>query len=257
MTLQKYPRTPHLQGSRSQPGDEDLEDVPLSVLEGLPVVVEEKIDGANAGLSFDEDGELWLQSRGHYLTGGEREKHFQLFKTWAQCHRPWLWEVLGSRYLVYGEWCYAKHTCFYDALPHYFLEFDVFDRASGLFLSTSRRRALWEGRPVVSVPVLYEGPFQGLPSLGPALYRTGDWLLRLDEQARKLGLSVERVRAETDLDPRAEGWYVKTEEDGRVTGRYKFVRASFLTAVLDSGTHWLQRPLVPNLLADGTDIFSG
>jgi len=223
------------------------------VLDGHYVVVEEKIDGANAGLSF-EDGELRLQSRGHYLTGGEREKHFQLFKTWAQCHRPWLEEVLGERYLAYGEWVYARHTMFYDRLPHYFLEFDVLDRESGQFLSTERRRELWQGRPIVSVPVLYEGRSPEL-GIGPALYRSAAWRERLRASALRLGLDAERALAETDPSPLAEGLYLKTEAEGRVTGRYKFVRASFLTAVLDSGTHWLQRPIIPNELAEGVDIF--
>ncbi len=68
--LVKYPRTAHLEGSRLQPGDEDLEAVPFEDVRGLPLVVEEKLDGANAALSFDEEGDLLLQSRGHFLTGG-------------------------------------------------------------------------------------------------------------------------------------------------------------------------------------------
>ncbi|MCB9797908.1 MAG: RNA ligase family protein, partial [Alphaproteobacteria bacterium] len=85
--LRKYPRTRHVEGSRLQPGDEDLSAAPFSELAGQHLVVEEKIDGANAGLSFDDTGALMLQSRGHYLTGGGREKHFALFKTWASVHQ--------------------------------------------------------------------------------------------------------------------------------------------------------------------------
>jgi hypothetical protein len=73
----KYPRTPHLQGSRLQPGDEDLEAAPFAILKGQHVVVTEKMDGANSGISFSEEGKLQLQSRGHYLTGGAREKHLK------------------------------------------------------------------------------------------------------------------------------------------------------------------------------------
>lgn len=79
MKMHKYPRTPHLEGSRLQPGDEDLDSVPFAAIRGRYVVVEEKIDGANAGIRFDGAGELYLQSRGHFLTGGPREKHFNLF----------------------------------------------------------------------------------------------------------------------------------------------------------------------------------
>jgi hypothetical protein len=37
---------------------------------------------------------------------------------------------------MYGEWVYAKHTVFYDKLPHYFLEFDILETKTGAFLST-------------------------------------------------------------------------------------------------------------------------
>ena len=39
----KYPRTPHIQGSRLQPGDEDLRQRPFSDIAGRHVVLEEKI----------------------------------------------------------------------------------------------------------------------------------------------------------------------------------------------------------------------
>ena len=64
--MHKYPRTHHLQGSRLQPGDEDLDAVPWSEVISRHVVDEEKLDGANAALSLDEDGRLWLQSRRQY-----------------------------------------------------------------------------------------------------------------------------------------------------------------------------------------------
>ena len=127
--LRKYPRTPHLQGSRLQPGDHDLAQVPFAQLAGQVLVVEEKLDGANCAVSFDADGRLLLQSRGHYLTGGPREKQFGPFKAWAATVRYQLQPVLADRYVMYGEWLYAKHTVFYDALPHHFCEFDVYDRA--------------------------------------------------------------------------------------------------------------------------------
>ncbi len=140
VTIRKYPRTPHIEGSRLQPGDEDLRQIPFESIAGKHLVVEEKCDGANSAVSFGEDGELLLQSRGHYLTGGYRERHFNLMKQWATVHRDAFYELLGKRYIMYGEWMYAKHTVFYDALPHYFLEFDILDRETGRFLDTDTRR---------------------------------------------------------------------------------------------------------------------
>ena len=55
-TIIKYPRTPHIQGSRLQPGDEDLRQRPFSDIAGRNVVLEEKIDGANSAVSFTDDG---------------------------------------------------------------------------------------------------------------------------------------------------------------------------------------------------------
>lgn len=63
--LRKYPRTRHIRGSRLQKGDFDLSAAPFSELAGRHLVVEEKLDGANTGISFGPGGELRLQSRGH------------------------------------------------------------------------------------------------------------------------------------------------------------------------------------------------
>ena len=148
-----------------------MESVPFSELAGRHLVVEEKVDGANAAISFRADGELMLQSRGHFLTGGAREKHFTLFKQWAQVHRDALFERLGSRHVMYGEWLYAKHTVFYDMLPHYFMEFDILDVESEAFLSTPRRQKLLASLPIASVRVLSSGKMKSLKALTTLLGR--------------------------------------------------------------------------------------
>ena len=124
----KYPRTQHLQGSRLQAGDEDLSQVPFKEILGKNIVIEEKIDGANSAVSFDDDCNLLLQSRGHYLRGGYNERHYNLLKQWENLNMDLFYSALGNRYIMYGEWMYAKHTVFYDALPDYFMEFDIYDR---------------------------------------------------------------------------------------------------------------------------------
>jgi RNA ligase len=252
--LRKYPRTPHLRGSRLQPGDEDLAQVPFADVAGRYLVVEEKLDGANSAISFDAEGALLLQSRGHYLTGGPRERHFAPLKAWAAAMAPRLWPVLRDRYVLYGEWLYAKHTAFYDALPHYFCEFDILDQHTGDYLSTARRRALLAGTPVVSVPVLRAGTFTSLAELtalvGPSTAKTPHWRDALEQAATSAGVDASKALAETDSADDMEGLYLKREEGGVVTGRYKWVRPGFSSTVLDSGTHWLDRPIVPNQLAD-------
>jgi RNA ligase len=252
VSLLKYPRTPHLEGSRLQPGDEDLAAAPFARVKGRTVVVEEKLDGSNAGVSVGPGGALQLQSRGHYLTGGPRERHFALFKQWASANAADLRERLGERYVMYGEWLYAKHTVYYDALPAYFMEFDIYDRQEQVFLSTERRHQLLAGSQVVSVPVLAAGPATTAAALralvGPSLYKTARWREALQETALARGLDPDRAMRETNPSDLMEGLYLKVEADGVVQERYKLVRADFVTSILDAGGHWLDRPILPNRL---------
>lgn len=257
----KYPRTQHLEGSCLQEGDDDCPRVPYSDLAGCHIVVEEKMDGANAGLRFSPDADLLLQSRGHYLTGGGREKHFTLLKSWASAHEEALFDRLGDRFLMYGEWMHAKHTVFYDRLPHYFLEFDLLDVETGAFLSTSARRTILAGSPVVSVPVLYEGPAPRrlddlLAMIRHSLAKSDTWRESLRGSARRLGLDADRIAAETENSDLSEGLYIKVESEDRVLRRLKWVRSGFLQTILGNDAHWLSRPIVPNQLVPGADIFS-
>jgi RNA ligase len=257
----KYPRTPHLQGSKLQEGDHDLEQVDVGSLTGGALVWEEKVDGANAAFGFTGDGAPQLQSRGHVLRGGAREAQFNLFKAWVDAHRDAFHAVLGTRYIVFGEWCFAKHTVFYDRLPHYFLEFDVWDRTANRFVSTPARKTLLDGLTIVSVPVVHEGPVKGRAGiralLKPSLYKSTDWRGALREAALATRQDADKVVAETDSSDIAEGLYLKHEDGGQVIGRYKFVRADFLQAIAESGSHWQARPILPNGLAPGVDIFAG
>ena len=246
----KYPRTPHIQGSRLQPGDEDLRQRRFSEIEGRHVVLEEKIDGANSAVSFTDQGELRLQSRGHFLTGGARERHYDLLKQWGVVHKERLYEVLGDRYVMYGEWMYAKHTIYYDLLPNYFMEFDILDRETDRFLDTPSRHELISGLPVASCPLLASGKFTNIDEilkyLGDSKYISSDHIAHLREDAGRLGLDAGRVCRETDASRTMEGIYIKVEENGEVVDRMKYVRASFLQTVEESQSHWLDRPIVPN-----------
>lgn len=258
--MYKYPRTQHIEGSGLQPGDEDLSIVPCHELAGRFLVVEEKMDGANSAVSFSPDGRLLLQSRGHYLAGGEREKHFDLFKAWARRYTAELWDVLTDRYVMYGEWLYAKHSVFYTDLPHYFLEFDLLDKGDEQFLSTQRRReALAQAPFVASVKVLHQGTVESMQALrdmvGPSHFIAPDALRRLEAICQEKGLDAGRVLAETDQSGLMEGLYIKVEEDSTVQERYKYVRGGFLQTVLSANSHWLDRPIIPNGLRADAALF--
>lgn len=252
----KYPRTQHIRGSRFQHGDHDLEAAPWSELAGKYLVVEEKVDGANCGISFSHEGELLLQSRGHYLRGGPREAQFNLLKQWASCHRDAFFNALGTKYVMYGEWLYAKHTYFYDALPHYFMEFDVLDKDTGLMLSTKKRRQLLNSTPVTSVLVLHEGIVDSVKELASFIGRSNFITDHREEQLKAIAcagkLDYEEVKRQTDMSTDMEGLYVKIEDDNRVHGRYKYIRESFTSSIIDQEQHWHDRPIIANHLLPET-----
>lgn len=245
----KYPRTPHLEGSRLQDGDGDLKKISFASLIGKNVVIEEKVDGANVGISFDTDGHMLLQSRGHFLTGGYREKHYDLFKVWANERRELLLSLLSDRYILYGEWLYPKHKVYYDALPDYFLEFDIFDKEKEVFLDTDTRRTLLQGSGIYSVPVLARGIFQNkadvLRHLETSLFVTPFHLEALKEECLRLSLDFDLIMRETDASPLAEGLYIKVEENGKVSARMKYVREGYLQLSSIEG-RFLARPIIPN-----------
>ena len=138
---------------------------------------------------------------------------FALLKTWAATHAHRFQPVLRDRFIMYGEWLYAKHTVFYDALPHYFFEFDVFDRQSQVFLSTKARQDLLSGMPIMPVPVLRAGVCEKpetLPSLvKPSLYKSATWRDTLAAVATSQGLDVQEALKKTEDSELSEGLYFK------------------------------------------------
>ena len=255
----KYPRTQHLSGSELQRGDRP-ETMPFRELKGRHIVIEEKLDGANSAVSFSEDGELLLQSRGHYLMGGPRERHFAMLKTWATSLMQDLHDILGHRYVMYGEWMYAKHTVFYDRLPHYFHEFDVYDREEGVSEHArascpprgtrrgERARAL-RGSCTVRSP----------PPLAGAARAVQVPHLASEPRSRRAphGQHLDKVLAQTEDCDLSEGLYVKWEQQGVVAGRYKYVRPGFTQSLVEGDGHWQRRPILPNELAPGADLYGG
>lgn len=67
----KYPRTPHLFGSKGTDDDKHLGRDESEAFIGDPsLIVEEKLDGTNVGIHFTSAGRMVLQCRGHEITEG-------------------------------------------------------------------------------------------------------------------------------------------------------------------------------------------
>src|SRR2546425_8991127 len=93
----KYPRTPHLFGSKGTDDDKHLGRKESEAFIAHPsLIVEEKLDGTNVGIHFNSLRRMVLQCRGHEITEGMHPQ-YDLFKQWTSVKRLVLEEMLGSR----------------------------------------------------------------------------------------------------------------------------------------------------------------
>ena len=213
----RFPSTPHLAwlGQTTVPREDKL----LSAsdecaLLGGEVLVEEKIDGANIGLSLSEDGTLLVQNRGQYLTAPHTGQ-FARLPEWLIQHEEDVRNQLDAPLILFGEWSAARHSIRYDRLPDWFLLFDVYDRAAGRFWSSRRRHALASAAGLSIVPTLLRGQtdlaeLEQLLAEGSSQYRAGPM----------------------------EGLVVRRETKEWCECRVKLVRADFTQAISE---HWSRR----------------
>lgn len=254
MDFIKYPKTLHIDGSKFElpkVGKAGAKGEKLSLAKESVLVLEEKMDGTQLGISFSSPGCLQFQSRGTVLSGGETE--FARAKNWAYQHSQALWALLGLRYVLFGEWLYLKHTIFYDQLPDYFMEYDIYDRNSGCFLNTSSRMALLAGCPFIySVKVMAQGRFthsdQLIDYVGQSSFISASAVEVLRDIARQTAIAEEDLNKTSDTSGLMEGLYIKVENDSQVVSRYKLIRSDFIRKITLSGSHWKDRKPILNRL---------
>lgn len=231
----KFPKTPRY-----------VEEQDLLAWGKLRATVEEKVDGANVGIWFDTTGGLMLQSRGHVLRGGADERQFAPLHGWAASRLDALRVKLGANYVLYGDWCYAKHRAFYDALPDWFIGYDVLDRQASRFLDVKARDAILRACGIEIAPRLWQGLFGKIPFgalIGPSRFKTPQWKKALMREALRAKASDPMGDTDDSLD--LEGLYIRVETEGNLVGRVKLHRIGFEKVRSD---HWRERPLIRNAL---------
>jgi hypothetical protein len=219
----KFPHTPHLLwlGVGSPREDKMLKSAEAADFLSGEVIVEEKVDGANLGISLGPDGRLRPQSRGHYLAPGRSHEQWNPLWPWLAERRSALEDGLQGGLMLFGEWCYARHTVSYDMLPDWFLGFDVFEIGSRRFWSVDRRNAWLHERNLFSVPKVRRGRIQ-LNQFAPLLSTS----------------TIGHVSM--------EGIYLRRECGEWLQSRAKIVSVAFKQQIEE---HWTRRSVVPNHLA--------
>ena len=219
----RFPHTPHLAWlGQGLPRDDKL----LSVAEAEaflahPVVLEEKVDGANLGFSVDAAGAIRAQNRGQYLQR-PFSGQFARLNGWLTFHEEALIDALGESLVLFGEWVAAVHSLEYGSLPDYFLLFDVYDRRMMRFWSTLRRNA-----------------FASQLGLSP-IHQVGAGHYRLSSLKRTIDSATSVYR-----DGACEGIYLRHEGQDWLLARAKLVHPDFVQGI---GEHWRSRPLHWNVL---------
>lgn len=246
----KLPRTQHIEGSGlSSSKDPDV--MQFSKLAGEFLVVEEKLDGTGVSIFFDDKLDMQIWHRGSPAIG----KEFARLHNWATSRQGSLFNLLEDRYILFGEWMLHKHAIFYDQLPTYFFESDVFDRETETFLSTQARSNLLAGRGIRSVPVLASFKPTKLNQLTglvrKSMYQSENWRELLWNLSEKEGFELKPLLDQCDQSDLAEGLYIKHEDENKVLGRYKYVRREFVENIINSGTHLRDRIPFHNIPVPG------
>lgn len=217
----KFPSTPHLclLGDVKIRDDKVFSDYEKYEFLRHELIVEEKIDGANLGISFDSEGNILLQSRGAYLQGPLSGQWRKLYE-WIDLKLDALFEHLTDRYIMFGEWCYAQHSVVYNRLPDLFLGFDILDKYTEDFFSFDRREEFLQLIGICSVPFINKGHYS-LTELNSLLSQS------------KLG------------EEPAEGLYLRIDQGDWLKQRAKLVRPVFIQSIEQ---HWSSKPVRPNSL---------
>jgi len=214
----RFPHTPHIAWlGKGQPRDDKV----LAAREANEflhewVVLEEKVDGANLGLSIGPDGTLRAQNRGQCLPRPFKGQ-FSRLNDWLADRESALLNEIGDHLVLFGEWLAATHSIAYDRLPDFFLVFDVYDRSNGRFWSTTRRNALADRLALTVIHRLGAGHFR---------------LLDLELLVLQ-SLSAYRQGA-------CEGIYLRREDSDWLRARAKLVHPDFVQGMAE---HWRSRPL--------------
>lgn len=147
---------------------------------GEDIVIQEKIDGSNASIRYDEEsGTLKAFSRRLELNADNTLNGFWDYV--QTLNLDTFKEILGSRYIVFGEWMGAKHAIKYpENVYGKFWMFDVWDTQAEQYLPYEETRSFYdkliacgnEENKFNFVPVFYIGKFESWEKILELVGRT-------------------------------------------------------------------------------------
>lgn len=150
-----YPRTPYLWASGAiTRGDRVL--APAEILDWLlhPVVVEEKLDGANVSIWWERN-QLQVASRGG-PEAMDRGGQLGPLRSRVNAGYGQLQPLLENGLVLYAEWLWLTHTVHYDQLVDHLVVLDFWHPDEG-FVALRERDRLSRAHGLVVPPRLFDG----------------------------------------------------------------------------------------------------
>jgi RNA ligase len=212
----------------------------------VSVLIQEKMDGSNAGMMFDQDkigskdGHIHVRNRDHilrknYLVNKDSSAKVQFLPFFNEAHarqkslaklNKECDQIVG----VFGEWMYALHSTLYDELPSTFFAFDIWLTRDKKFLD-----------PVQAHQMLLEAGFE-VPHTKLAVSS-----LPLSELEATVKASLQDHHTNdwksfynSESKDKSEGLYIKigNPEAHFLISRFKMVRADY-----QSNLYWDEKKI--------------
>lgn len=205
-----FPRIAHFNSDISQMTHDDVV-IEHEVEYPLDCYYQEKVDGANLGVSWYKDGPVlrnknFILKKGYSKIRTPAKQQFRSAWNWLHEHENDIKEV-SKRYqtevTIYGEWMWAQHSLGYEMLPDWFLAYNIYSVQDHNFLNPEITLELLKGTNIHYIP---------------------------HQKVQISGLSELKTLSEMSSryrDGISEGIVIKTIEDRFTKDMYKIVNSSF------------------------------
>lgn len=217
MTSPKYNRTFHFPFSKGATNDDKIASNISSVI-GSEIIITEKLDGSNTS----------LEANGCFARTHSGPPVHPSFDGLKALHAS-IKHKIPVETQLFGEWCFAKHSIFYNDLPSYFMIFNVRDMKNNSWSSWEEVELWAKEIEVNTVPVLFKGKVNSEIELQKMIE---SFMI----QPSKCGGIIEGVVVRVAYD---------FEEQCFSNNVFKYVRANHVDPNND---HWIHNEIIRNIV---------
>jgi hypothetical protein len=207
--LKKYPRTTHLPWSPGVSKDDKVIKSTYNFV-GKRVIITEKLDGENSGITYGSIHARSLDSKDH------PSRH------WLKNTYGYLTYILDPNMKIFGENVFAEHSIHYKNLLSYFYAFSVIYKST--VLSWDDTVSELNKLQMVHVPVIYDGLWDNI--------------------------IFKNIKVGSTEKGEMEGYVVRLANSFDVDDFSKSIAKYVRAGHVQTDEHWLYKPMVKNELIE-------